>query len=176
MNLGRVTTVYVDVEDRFRLGGEAQGGQVLVLWLTQRLLCRLVPHLVQWLDKRAPLQAGSRPVAAAAQVMHVFAQQSAVARLSPQAPVETTAAGQDWLVQKVDVATAEETVCLTFRSPGEGAEKASVTMDATHLRQWLGIVHAQWRRAGWPPDVWPQWMLEPSAGLSGSGSEGAVLH
>ena len=45
MNLGRVTTVYVDVEDRFRLSGEAQDGLVLVLWLTQRLLCRLVPHL-----------------------------------------------------------------------------------------------------------------------------------
>ena len=175
MDLGRVTTVYVDVEDRFRLSGETQDGQVLVLWLTQRLLCRLVPHLVQWLDKRAPLQASSRPVAAAAQVMHGFAQQSAVARLSPQAPVETTAAGQDWLVQKVDVATLEDAVGLTFRAPGEGAEKASVTMDATHLRQWLGIVHAQWRHAGWPLEVWPQWMLEQAA-ESTVAAQGTVLH
>lgn len=176
MNLGRVTTVYVDVEDRFRLSGEAQDGQVLVLWLTRRLLCRLVPHLVQWLDKRAPLQASSPSVAVAAQVMHGFAQQSAVARLSSQAPVETTKAGQDWLVQKVDVATLEEAVCLTFRPPAEGAEKASVTMEATHLRQWLGIVHGQWLQAGWPPDVWPQWMLETVAGPSGSGGDGMVLH
>lgn len=60
MNLNRVTTVYVDLEDRFRLSGKTQDGQVLVLWLTQRLLCRLVPHLVRWLDQRAPLQASSR--------------------------------------------------------------------------------------------------------------------
>lgn len=176
MNLGRVTTVYVDVEDRFRLSGEAEDGQVLVLWLTQRLLCRLVPHLVQWLDKRAPLQASSRPMAAAAQVMHVFAQQSAVARLSPQAPVETTAAGRGWLVQKVDVATLEESVRLAFKPPGEGGGQACVTMEATHLRQWLGIVHGQWLQAGWPPDVWPQWMAETAAGPSGSGGGGAVLH
>ena len=52
MDLSRVTTVYVDVEDRFRLSGETQDGQVLVLWPTQRLLCRLVPHLVLRLARR----------------------------------------------------------------------------------------------------------------------------
>ena len=78
-------------------------------------------------------------------------------------------------MQKVDVATLEDAVGLTFRAPGEGAEKASVTMDATHLRQWLGIVHAQWRQAGWPLEVWPQWMLEQAA-ESTVAAQGTVLH
>ena len=169
MDLGRVTTVYVDVEDRFRLSGETQDGQVLVLWLTQRLLCRLVPHLVRWLDQRAPLQASSPAVAAAAQVMHAFAQQSALARIGPQEPVQAAQARADWLVQKVDVSTAPQAVRLMFRPLGNSNETAGVTMEATHLRQWLGIVHGQWRQAGWPQEVWPQWMLETAPAPVASG-------
>jgi len=179
MNLGRVTTVYVDVEDRFRLSGAAEDGSVVVLWLTQRLLCRLVPPMVQWLDKHSTLQASSsRPVATAVQAVHSFAQQSAVAGLRPQMPVHATAARHDWLVQKVDVVTSAQALCLTFRPPDEGGagdEKASVTMDATHLRQWLGIVHGQWQQAGWPQGVWPLWMAQAAADTPASGG-GVVWH
>ena len=35
-------------------------------------------------------------------------------------------------------------------------------MTATALRQWLGIIYAQYRKAEWPTSVWPQWMEEAS--------------
>ena len=47
--LCRVTSQYVDFEDRIRLTGELTDGQQVVLWLTRRLTERMVPHLVKWL-------------------------------------------------------------------------------------------------------------------------------
>ena len=43
--LRRMTTEYRAQEDRLCLTGERTGGDAVVLWLTQRLLNRLVPHL-----------------------------------------------------------------------------------------------------------------------------------
>lgn len=48
--LQRMTTDYIVQEDRIRVTGECAGGGVLVLWLTQRLLVRLVPPLCRWLE------------------------------------------------------------------------------------------------------------------------------
>ena len=45
MDLHRITTEYIDSEDRIRLTGQLASGDTVVLWLTQRLLNRLVPHL-----------------------------------------------------------------------------------------------------------------------------------
>lgn len=80
MNLQRVTTQYVDAEDRIRLSGEVLGGEVVVWWLTQRLLERLVPLLVQWLQGRD----GGAPWA---EVTQAFALQAAQAALEQQKPV-----------------------------------------------------------------------------------------
>lgn len=50
--LQRFTTEYVEIEDRIRLAGETAPGHTVVLWLTQRLLARLLPHLLQWLEQQ----------------------------------------------------------------------------------------------------------------------------
>ena len=55
--LQRITTTYVDVEDRLRLTGVLANGTVVQLWLTQRLLGRLVPPLTSWLERNALLVA-----------------------------------------------------------------------------------------------------------------------
>ena len=48
--LERITTEYIDKDDRIRLTGEPAQGDAVVLWFTQRLLNRLVPHLTAWLS------------------------------------------------------------------------------------------------------------------------------
>jgi len=51
-SLNRITTEYSELEDRIQLRGEAESKQTVVLWLTQRLLSRLLPYLFAWLENR----------------------------------------------------------------------------------------------------------------------------
>lgn len=51
LNLQRITTIYDLEQDRMRLIGQYVGNGTLTLWLTQRLLQRLLPVLWQWLER-----------------------------------------------------------------------------------------------------------------------------
>ena len=51
LELKRITTVYVDKEDRIGLIGVAESGQHHRLWLTQRLLTQLIERLLLWLPQ-----------------------------------------------------------------------------------------------------------------------------
>lgn len=148
----RITTQYIDVEDRVRLAGEAApGAEAQVIWLTQRVFQRLLPVLLKWLE-------GQGADTVRAEVLHSFAQQAARADLAPQAPVRADAGSAAWLAVSVDIAKSERSVSLTFR--GGDAQHASLTLETKPLRQWLGIVHDAYLKAEWPLDVWPVWIRE----------------
>lgn len=168
--LRRLTSEYVDFEDRIRLTGEGEDGQRVILWLTRRLLDRLVPHLVDWLERKGRASPDERPSpvpAARQEALQSFAQEAVQASMRPEPPVQAHLAERAWLVRSVDLATNPGVPSLNFKgfleieqvrfSPGEAA-----------LRQWLGILHGLYGRAGWPQEVWPGWMAgEPRPGVSG---------
>lgn len=52
LTLQRITTTYDVEQDRIRLIGQYVGGGTHTLWLTQRLLQRLLPVLWQWLERQ----------------------------------------------------------------------------------------------------------------------------
>ena len=86
--LTRVTTQYDQDQDRIRLAGETTAGQVQQLWLTQRLLLRLLPGLWQWLQQLPQDGVAADAIAASAtadpqrhQALQEFAQQQASASL-----------------------------------------------------------------------------------------------
>lgn len=145
----RITTEYIEAEDRIRLAGEA-GAKTVVLWLTQRLLNRLIPHLCQWLDQRV----GATPLT---EVRQEFAQQKARAELAPQPPVKADADTQGVLIHSVDLKTANAGMGLQFKDV-DGNVVASLQLQPRALRQWLNIVFDQYRKAQWPAEVWPGWM------------------
>ena len=182
--LTRVTSVYSDAEDRFRVTGEISPEDTRCLWLTQRLLMRLVPHLLEWLGEIG--RAEGKDDLGQAEVMQDFAQQAAKARLEPQtavpvpsmpdpnAPIQTTP-GEPipetiWLVHEVDITKSTNgVITLTFKHGGNGVQLAMAPIE---LRQWLIILHSQWLQAGWPASVWPEWIdtapnasEQPPAGL-----------
>jgi hypothetical protein len=173
IHLKRITTEYVHTEDRIRLSGEVEENTSIVLWLTQRLLAQLITHLLRLIEKQS-LDLGnadSADPAPASSLMQGFAQQVAQAELIPELPVQAAANAKSWLVLEVDCSLSPEgTLVLIFKREAgkaaaqedEDAGKATLTVEAKQLRQWLGIVHAQWQQAGWPLTIWPTWMDEQS--------------
>lgn len=150
-SLQRLTTEYVNFEDRIRLSGEAENAELVVIWLSQRLLRSLLPVLLQWLER----QTGEIP---RAEALQSFAQQVALAKLTPQKPIRPDADSTAWLAIAVDIAQSEQAVNLTFR--GNDQQSASFVLTVQSLRQWLGIVHETYIKAEWAVDVWPAWMRE----------------
>ena len=86
--LERVTTRYSVKQDRICLAGELPGGSPVVLWLTQRLLRRLLPPLLVWLQEQGGAAHAVMGQALYADALQGFAQQAARAQLQPQAPVQ----------------------------------------------------------------------------------------
>ncbi len=72
----RITTEYVETEDRIRLSGETPAGSTVMLWIPQRLLNRLIPLLCERIEP--PPAAGPREEA-----LNSFAQMAAVQSLAP---------------------------------------------------------------------------------------------
>lgn len=176
--LQKFTTEFIPEEDRLRLSCELEDGQYVVLWLTQRLLRRLVPHLCSWLEKQpvpvtAPASANA-VVLEPTQVRHM-AQQVAQASLHQEKrePVQAPQCALSGVVQTVHLQAFDGRLNLTLQVP-EQAEY-SVALAPTALRQWLGIVYRHHQMAQWPLELWPQWLREP-AEPSGSRASPALLH
>ena len=161
--LKRLSTGYLENEDRIRLVGETADGAAVVLWLTQHLLLRLVPVLIEGIEAQGA-DASHR------EILHGFAQQSARAALKAEPPVQPAHDSQAWLVQSIDVAKIEKTLRLTFK--GEGGQQGFVTLEPRLLRQWLGIVYETCRNANWPLAVWPEWLQDSTTPVK----QPAILH
>ena len=167
--LERVTTRYSVAQDRICLAGELPGGSPVVLWLTQRLLRRLLPPLLAWLQEQGVAAHAVMGQALYADALQGFAQQAARAQLQPQAPVQVSEGALACLVEGVDMSRSPEAVHLLFRD-AQGAVAAMV-LQPQPLRQWLGIVFDAWQQAEWPLEVWPDWLREsvPAKAVSAGG-------
>lgn len=166
--LARITTRYCPLQDRIGLAGALPDGRPVLLWLTQRLLLRMLPTLTTWLEgldatHRQPRAAGPTSAGQAlyADALQGFAQEAAQAHLTPQTPVQLDTQAPAWLVQTVDVSAAPQALRLVF-GDAQGAV-AAMEMQAQPLRQWLSIVHKAWRQANWPADPWPTWLQQVPA-------------
>lgn len=150
--LQKITTTYCESEDRLRLAGLDVAGETTVeLWLTQRIANRLVRALTQWLET----EGGAAHYSLPADLRHAWAQEAAVRQFQPSAPVRLDAAVPATLVKSIDLARNNRLYTICFR---RGEDSATLNLSSTELRQWLGIVRALYRAAGWPLADWPGWM------------------
>ena len=162
--LERITTEYVDLEDRVRLTGEIGNDEHEVIWLTQRLIRRLVAELVEWLER-------CDDDAMHAEALHDFAQQAAWAAMTPQAPIRPGDTCRTWLARSIEMASSDQIVQLTFKGPDD--QGASLTLNDRSLRQWLNVLQGTYIKAGWSLDGWPDWIRD---GIRPVHSPVAVLH
>lgn len=158
--LQRITTHYSDIEDRLRLVGENAQGEILVVWLSRRLLQRLIPILLKKID---PAQHPNPHNT----LLQEFSQQAAVSGMVATPPVVPQAESATWLATAVDITDHSDRVSLCFRNT---EETATLTLDGVQLRQWLEIVYQAYIKGEWTTDVWPAWLahdtlepLDPSA-------------
>ena len=167
--LERVTTRYSVAQDRICLAGQLPGGSPVVLWLTQRLLRRLLPPLLVWLQEQGGAAHAVMGQALYADALQGFAQQAARAQLQPQAPVQVPEGSLSCLVERVDMGRSPEAVRLVFRD-AQGVVAAMV-LHPQPLRQWLSILFDAWQQAEWPLEVWPDWLREsvPAKAVSAGG-------
>ena len=145
--LRRLTTEYIEHEDRFRLAGETEQGH-LMLWLSLRMAQRLVPALVRWLEQQR------------AEPQRTFTQFE-FGRQTIQPQHQEVLVLANWLITAIDVTTTAERVLLTFKN-AEG-QAAGFEFTAASLRQWLELLHEIYLGAQWPLDIWPVWLTEQPA-------------
>lgn len=171
--LQRLTTEYVDREDRVRLSGESEAGDTVVLWLTQRLLNRLLPPLCDWLLEQGSAASRERSPSKLdhhAELRQSFAQQAARAGMIPQPPVRPADDQAGSLVITVNLTARPGLMQLDFLgandSTGTAPQLAGLALPTQNLRQWLNILFDQYHRAGWPLDAWPAWMQDSAPAVT----------
>jgi hypothetical protein len=155
--LTRFTTEFCPAEDRIRLLGEGDAGDRVQVWLTRRLLDRLLPLVIDWL----PQAEGGTTTGPMASLVSEFQQQAAVSGVVRQAPVRVSPTMRGWLAESIDVNRAADQLGVVLKA----AEQAPVglTFTPVSLRQWLGILCVAYCQADWPVTVWPDWVLSAVA-------------
>lgn len=156
--LQKITTVYVDKEDRIRLTGALQNGDTIVIWLTLRMLQLLVPSLANWLQ-RSDTVAGAAH--GAEKDVQSFRQQAAKASIEKQLPVAATGQSLTWVAVGVDYRSNNTQIHLVFK--GQNNEAASLDLPLEACRQWLSILFDAYKLAAWPMTAWPDWISESVA-------------
>lgn len=159
-------TAYVAPEDRLRFSCTLKTGETDVFWMTQRMAGTLVRKLLEWLDRTVEEHES-------AEAAHRMAQRSATATRPPKpAGADRIPEGQGWLLNAVNIRTAGKNIVLVFRD--EDGRALGVNFGAEHLRRWLKVLYGQYRRSGWPMDMWPDWVA--AADSIKAGVESGMVH
>jgi hypothetical protein len=160
----KLTQGFEAAEDRVFLDVLLEGGVCHRFWLTQRLGGSLVPHLCQWLDDHlARTASGHHDLR-----LHHFEQRVAQSALRPDAAVAPAEAQSR--IDSIDLDRDEAHVRITLKAAADAAlDPATMTLDATQLRQWLGILRDLYRAAGWHTGMWPTWIGADATSASPTG-------
>lgn len=149
-------------QDRIKLVGQ-RGDIVPTLWLTQRLLSRLVVPIFEWLESLDTEPNGGNDSAAKARQQHAALSQLNPGPAAPQpqkAPARAlgqhSEAGGDFLVREIDVRRSDSEIMLIFQLSNRQTVRIPFRED--QLRRWLNALYKLWRQAEWRNEVWPDWM------------------
>lgn len=161
MQLEVITTSYDAHQDRLCLDGQSAAGDVVGLWLTYRLLRKLLPMLLRLIT----------PAAETRDQRNILAQWSlAAAQTPPEMEKQVTPLARKsadshpplhsrWLISSINLQSSPNRATLVLQiSPNKPV--ATISFGGEHLRQWMAIVYRLWKRAGWPEDQWPVWVRQ----------------
>jgi len=165
IKLKRITTLYCENEDRIKLTGKDANDMEICLWLSQRFLIRLIPHMLTWLENITAVDAKVDP--GSTKSIQNFKQYEAHSRLKPEPAAgfketQTPSIKKknfNWLVHEVDIKESAELMLLIFKN--QDGHMAEILFKTIEIRQWLIILHSQWTKSEWPRNIWPNWVASP---------------
>ena len=153
----RFSLAYDHDEDRLAWDTEDQERATTRLWLTQRLIRALLqaifPMVQTSVAADVPVQHQS--------IVQSWEQAAAMADFGNVPAVTPQATATIGLVRQVQITPIGETLRLSFEF-GEG-ETRTLGVGRAELRQTLSVIHQLHIAAGWPLDLWPDWISAPTA-------------
>ena len=160
--LKRITTQYCENEDRIRLTGENADGSLMCLWLSHRFLNRLIPFLLDWLEKTSTSDVKASPPQSIP--IQNFEQHEALAQLNSEnstkskkpTPSFKEIEANQWLVNEVDIKRSNHILHLVFKN--QKGKSAELLLKTIELRQWLFIICSQWEKSEWSREIWSEWI------------------
>lgn len=155
--LHRITSEYIEAEDRIRLAGLTEKNETLALWFTMRLASRLVTHCVSLLAKHSPEIKKTGPSdKLSKQNIQSFVQQSAEQQIIEEPSVKVEHNSTSFLVKEIDVKPTSQGLVMIFKD--DQTPHYELFLEIQQLRQWLRMLYVIWRKAEWPRNIWPDWM------------------
>ena len=154
----RFTTEYVPAEDRIRISLERADDSLVVLWLTRRLAARLVPQIVKVVDALPRLTGKVKEKAS--DNLQRRSQLDALGKIEQQAPVLAGELPPDldsYLISSIGVRLTRSVVLIDFKADKDTIIQ-TLPFPEDAMRQWLGVLNLNFRKAQWPEDIWPTWI------------------
>ena len=163
--LEKITTKYNETEDRFCISALTSDDSVIILWVSCRILKRLLPLIFRWLDADRSITAQND--IKSKRLMNDFAQYEAQAELKPETPVqhersqsqEPKKQDKSWLIHEIELNYSDKVMELDIKDANNKIAKLSLSK--LYARQWLMILYSQWIKSEWPMNVWPDWFTKP---------------
>lgn len=176
----KFTLGYDKLQDRISLTARGPGEEVILLWLTQRLLNRLAQALIRCLDQEleTAVSVGSVAECAAGQQhasllapqpkntareriipqLHAMEQSAAQSIHRPERPVQALLPVEGFLVTTLQLTQVPKGYLIVCRWADDGA--ARLAMDSIQLRQFMGMLYRVVVSADWPQQLWPAWFSQ----------------
>ena len=147
--VSRLNLVYSAEEDRLRLACENATGGRLVLWLTRRLVLRLLAELAELVQPAAAGACGAGARSNATTRDGAAPDDRETAAVCPGSPAfADNTGGIGFLVTRLRLRLAQGEVSLGFM--GEGDAVVQLDLDSLGVQRWLELLAASCQAAHWP--------------------------
>lgn len=137
----RVTLAYSSEEDRICMDGISDRGETKRLWLTARLVNRLVPHLLRITDNAS----NETRLSDIPETQKVEAAK----------PVEFVEGSEESLIGSVDIRSRDSATALIFKDKSTTAQ-ASLTLSLGEMLLWANALKQCHIRGGWSALLWDE--------------------